>query len=133
MQEVEKLKKDSSELKEKSKMQPSQDNLVNMVKKLEKGSTVISSAPQRHLKISKRKIQEKKKLEAIKCNECSNTRHFDSHCPTKLKAQETLSTKQISSIRRRLCLLTILNIVVEFMCVPNNEVMEMSEWGEESG
>jgi hypothetical protein len=46
MQEVEKLKKDSSELKEKSKMQPSQDNLVNMVKKLEKGSTVISSAPQ---------------------------------------------------------------------------------------
>ena len=45
MKEVEKLKKDLSELKEKSQVKPSQDNCVNMVKKLEKGSTVTSSTP----------------------------------------------------------------------------------------
>ena len=55
-QEVEKLKKDLSELKEKSQVQPSQDNRVNMVKKLEKGSTITSSTPQQQLKISKSKI-----------------------------------------------------------------------------
>uniref|UniRef100_K3ZLZ5 Uncharacterized protein n=1 Tax=Setaria italica TaxID=4555 RepID=K3ZLZ5_SETIT len=55
MQEVERLKKDLSELKGKSQVQPSQDNHEIMVKKVEKGSTVTYSAPQ-HLKINKSKI-----------------------------------------------------------------------------
>ena len=84
-------------------MQPSQDNRVNTVKKLEKESTVTSSAPQRKIKINKRKIQEKKIFEHIKCYECSKMRHFASHCPTKLKAQEIISKKHGSSIKRRLC------------------------------
>ena len=74
-------------------MQPSQDNRANMVKKLEKGSTVTNSAPQQHLKTSKSKIQENKKFEHIKCHECSKIGHFASHCPTKLKTQETISKK----------------------------------------
>jgi hypothetical protein len=62
-----------------------------MVKKLEKGSTVTSSTPQQHIKINKSKIQEKDK------------EHPTSHCPTKLKAQETISKKIRRSTRRRLC------------------------------
>jgi hypothetical protein len=77
-QEVENLK---YVLKEESKVQPSQDSCDDMVKKLEKGSTVTSSTPQQHIKISKSKIQEKEKG------------HVASHCPTKLKAQETISMK----------------------------------------
>jgi hypothetical protein len=42
-QEVEKLQKNLCVLKEKSKVQPSQDNCEDMVKKLEKGSTITSS------------------------------------------------------------------------------------------
>jgi hypothetical protein len=44
-QEVEKLQKDLYVLKEKSKVQPSHDNHEDMVKKLEKGSTIASSTP----------------------------------------------------------------------------------------
>jgi hypothetical protein len=62
-----------------------------VVKKLEKGSTVMRSTPQQQIKINIRKIQEKKKG------------HVASHCPTKLKAQETTSKKKRSSIKRRLC------------------------------
>jgi hypothetical protein len=78
-------------LKEESQVQPPQDNRDNMVKKLEKGSTVTSSTPQQHIKINKSKIQEKEKG------------HATSHCPTKLKAQETISKKRRRSTRRRLC------------------------------
>jgi predicted transcriptional regulator len=42
-QEVEKLQKDLYVLKEKNKVHPSQDNCEDMVKKLEKGSTITSS------------------------------------------------------------------------------------------
>jgi cell division protein FtsB len=59
-QEVEKLQKNLYELKEKSKVQPSQDNRESMVKKLEKGSTVTSSTPQQHTTSQKNKIQEKR-------------------------------------------------------------------------
>jgi hypothetical protein len=78
-------------LKEESQGQPPQDNRGNMVKMLEKGSTVTSSTPQQHIKINKSKIQEKEKG------------HATSHCPTKLKAQETISEKRRKSTRRRLC------------------------------
>ena len=102
-QEVEKLKKDLSELKEKSKVQPSQDNRTNMVKKLERGSNVTSSTPQQQIKNNKNKIQVKNRFEHIKCYQCSKMGHFASHCPTKLKAQEIISKKHGSSIKRRLC------------------------------
>jgi hypothetical protein len=88
---VEKLKRDLYVLKEESQVQPPQDNRNDMVKKLEKGSTVTSSTPQQHIKTNKIKIQEKEKG------------HATSHCPTKLKAQETISKKRRRSTRRRLC------------------------------
>jgi hypothetical protein len=90
-QEVEKLKRDLYVLKEESQVQPPRDNRDDMVKKLEKGSTVTDSTPQQHIKTNKSKIQEKEK------------RHVTSHCPTKLKAQETISKKRRRSTRRRLC------------------------------
>jgi hypothetical protein len=62
-----------------------------MVKKLEKGSTVTSTTLQQHIKINKSKTQEKEKG------------HATSHCPTKLKAHETISKKRRRSTRRRLC------------------------------
>jgi hypothetical protein len=64
-QEVEKLKRDLYVLKEESQVQPSQDNHDDMVKKLEKGSTITSSTPQQHIKIIKGNIQEKKKDMAL--------------------------------------------------------------------
>jgi hypothetical protein len=90
-QEVEKLKRDLYVLKEESQVQPPEDNRDDVVKKLEKGSTVTSSIPQQHIKINKANIQEKKKG------------HGTPHCPTKLKAQETISKKRRRSTGRRLC------------------------------
>jgi hypothetical protein len=90
-QEVGNLNRDLYVLKEESKVQHSQDNCYDMVKKLVKGSTVASSTLQQHIKTNKSKIQEKKKG------------HFASRCPTKLRAQETISKKKRSSTRRRLC------------------------------
>jgi hypothetical protein len=58
-QVVVKLQKNLYVLKEKSKMQPSQDNREDMVKKVEKGSTVVSSTLQQHTMTHKNKIQEK--------------------------------------------------------------------------
>jgi hypothetical protein len=79
-------------LKEKSKIQPSQDNCEDMVKKLEKGSTVASSTSQQHTKTHKNKIQEKSKIGHIKFQ----------HRPTKHKAQESpqevLKIKHVESV-----------------------------------
>jgi hypothetical protein len=47
---------------EKSKMQPSQDNREDMVKKLERGSTVTSSIPQQHTMTHKNKIKKRASL-----------------------------------------------------------------------
>jgi hypothetical protein len=91
--EVEKLQKDLYLLKEKSKVQPSQDNCEDMVKKLEKGSTVISSIPQRHTMIHKNKIQEKSKVGQVKSQ----------YRLTKHKAQESLSKNPRSSNKWRVC------------------------------
>jgi hypothetical protein len=90
-QEVEKLKRDLHVLKEESQVQPSQDKRDDMVKKLEKGSTVTNSTPQQHIKIIKGNIQAKK------------TGHDTPHPPTKLKAQETISKNKRRSTRGRLC------------------------------
>jgi hypothetical protein len=92
-QEVEKLQKDLYVLKEKSKVQPSQDNHEDMVKKLEKGSTVTSSTPQQHIMTHKNKIQEKSKVEQVKSQ----------YRPIKHKTQESLSKKPRSSNKWRVC------------------------------
>jgi hypothetical protein len=62
-----------------------------MVKKLEKGSTIASSTPQQHTKTRKNKIQEKSKVGHNKSQ----------HCPSKKKAQESLSKKPRSSSKWR--------------------------------
>jgi hypothetical protein len=53
-------------LQEKIKVQPSQDNREDMMKKLENGSTVASSTPQQHTRTHKHKIQEKSKVGQVK-------------------------------------------------------------------
>jgi hypothetical protein len=92
-QEVEKLQKDLYVLKEKSKVQPSQDNCEDMVKKLEKGSTVTSLTPQQHTMTHKNKIQEKSKVGQVKSQ----------YSPIKHKAQESLSKKLKSSNKWSVC------------------------------
>jgi predicted nuclease with TOPRIM domain len=92
-QEVENLQRDLCVLKEKSKMQPSQDNHQDMVKNLEKGSIVASSTLQQHTNTHKNRIHEKSKVEHIKYQ----------HRPTKHKAQESLSKKPRSSNKWRMC------------------------------
>jgi hypothetical protein len=92
-QEVEKLQKDLYVLKEKSKVQPSQDNREDMVKKLEKGSTVTSLIPQQPTMTHKNKIQEKSKVGQVKSQ----------YRPTKHKAQESLSKRPRSSNKWRVC------------------------------
>jgi hypothetical protein len=91
--EVEKLQKDLYVLKEKSKVEPSQDNREDVVKKLEKGSTATSSTPQQHTMNHKNKIQGKSKVGQDK----SQFR------PIKHKAQESLSKKPRSSNKWRVC------------------------------
>jgi hypothetical protein len=92
-QEVEKLQKDLCVLKEKSKVQPSQDKCEDMVKKLEKGSTATSSTPQQHTMTHKSKIQEHSKIGQIKSQ----------YRPIKHKAQELVSKKPRSSNKWRVC------------------------------
>jgi hypothetical protein len=92
-QKVEKLQKDLYVLKEKSKVQPSQDNREDMVKKLEMGSTATRSTPQQHTINHKNKIQEKSKVGQIKSQ----------HRPIKHKTQESLSKKSRSSNKWRVC------------------------------
>jgi hypothetical protein len=74
-------------LKEKSKVQPSQDNREEMVKKLEKGSTITISTPQQYTMTHKNKIQEKSKVGQVKTQ----------YRPIKHNAQESLSKKPRSS------------------------------------
>ena len=69
-QEVEKLKGDLIKLKGKNQVQPSQDNRVYMVKKLENGSTATSANPQQDSSAANRKSHEKKSFGHIKCFKC---------------------------------------------------------------
>jgi hypothetical protein len=92
-QEVEKLQKDLCVLKEKSQVQPSQDNRESMVKKLEKGSTVTRSIPQQHTMTHRNMIQEKSKIGQIKSQ----------YRPIKYMTQESLSRKPRSSNKWRVC------------------------------
>jgi hypothetical protein len=92
-QEVEKLQKDLYVLKEKRKVQPSQDNRESMVKKLEKGSTATRSTPHQHTMTHKNKIQEKSKVGQNKSQYRS----------IKYKTQEPLSKKPRNSNKWRVC------------------------------
>jgi succinate dehydrogenase flavin-adding protein (antitoxin of CptAB toxin-antitoxin module) len=92
-QEVEKLQNDLYVLKEKSKMQPSQYNREDMMKKLEKGSTVTSSIPQQHKMTHKNKIEGKSKVGQVK-SQYRSTKH---------KAHESLSKTPRSSNKWRVC------------------------------
>jgi hypothetical protein len=83
-QEVEKLQKDLYVLKEKSIVQPSQDNRERMVKKLGKGSTATSSTPQQHTTSHKNKIQGKSEIWQIK-PQYRPIKH-KSHSPRSLEA-----------------------------------------------
>jgi hypothetical protein len=79
--EVEMLKMELSWLKSKCHVQPSQDNLDNMVNKLENGATVtcsklpLTDLTKSHHKSSMYKI---KKKTHVKCFECSTMGHFSS-------------------------------------------------------
>jgi DNA repair exonuclease SbcCD ATPase subunit len=92
-QEIEKLQKDLYVLKEKSEVQPSQDNRESMVKKLEKESTATRSTPQQHTMTHKNKIQEKSKVGQSKSQ----------YHPIKYKTQESLSKKPRNSNKWRVC------------------------------
>jgi hypothetical protein len=74
-------------------VQPSQDNCEDMVKKIEKGSTIASSTPQQHTRTHKHKIQEKGKVGQVKPQY-----HLIKH-----KAQESLSKKPRSSNKCGVC------------------------------
>jgi hypothetical protein len=98
------LKMELSRLKGKGHLQPSQDNRDHMVKKFEKGSTVIcTKLPQINLKTTYQKIDttKMKKKAHVKCFECSTLRHFSSECPNKKNDQAKLSRRQRSLYQRR--------------------------------
>jgi hypothetical protein len=101
MQEVEKLKKDVAKLKGKEKVQPSQDNREPMVKKLEKRTIVTRSISQQSHKINDHKIEDKMKLDHIKCYKCSRMGHYASMCSFKQEDNSNQSKRQRNLAQRR--------------------------------
>jgi hypothetical protein len=83
MQEVEKLKKEVAKLNGKENVQPSQDNREPMVKKLEKRIIITRSISQESHKINDHKIEDKMKIDHIKCYKCSHMGHYASMCSFK--------------------------------------------------
>jgi hypothetical protein len=101
MQEVEKLKKEVAKLKRKEKVQPSQDNREPIVKKLEKRIVVTRSISQQSNKINDHKIEDKMKLDHIKCYKCSHMRHYASMCSFKQEDNSNQSKRKKSLAQRR--------------------------------
>jgi hypothetical protein len=101
--ENEMVKKELSQLKGKSHVQPSQDNRDHMMKKIEKGSTVTcAKLPQINLKTSYQKVDKPKiKKAQVKCFECSTLGHFSSECPNKKSDKAKPSRRQRSLSQRR--------------------------------
>ncbi|TVU02053.1 hypothetical protein EJB05_52419, partial [Eragrostis curvula] len=97
VREVEKLKNELRVLRGKSHVQPSQDNRDDMVKKLEKGSTVtctkspINKLKEIHDKSDKQMFKKKAQVMYL---ECSSIGHFASKCPSKKIDQTSLSRRQ---------------------------------------
>jgi hypothetical protein len=101
MQEVEKLKKEVAKLKGKEKVQPSQDNHEPVVKKLEKRIIVTRSISQQSHKINDHKIEDKMKLDHIRCYKCSHMGHYASMCSFKQEDNSNQSKRQRSIAQRR--------------------------------
>jgi hypothetical protein len=102
--ENELLRMELSRLKGKGNVQPSQDNCENMVKKLEKGSTITCAMlPQINLKISYQKVDKAKikKKAHVKCFKCSTLGHLSSECSNKRNHQGKHSRRQRSLSQRR--------------------------------
>jgi hypothetical protein len=98
--EVEKLQLELTKLKSMVQVQPSQDNRVTMVKKLEKGSNATTSAPQQG-QIKKKKIQVKeKRLVQLKG---SKMEHNSFMCPMEIKNKTKLARRQRYLARTRAC------------------------------
>jgi hypothetical protein len=98
------LKMELSRLKGKDHVQPSQNNHDHMVKKLEKGSTVIcAKLSQINLKTSYQKVDKTKtkKKAHVKCIECSTLGHFLSKGLNKENDQAKLSRRYRSLYQRR--------------------------------
>jgi hypothetical protein len=84
------LNMELSQFKGKEHVQPSQYNNENMVKKIEKGLTIIyTKLPQINLKTSYQKVDKAKikKKPHVKCFKCSTLGHFSSKCPNKKSDQ----------------------------------------------
>ena len=75
-------------------MRPSQDNHDPVVKKLEMGSNVTSSAHQQGQKRIKHKILWKKCLEHIKCFKCLEKGHYARNCQIMSDKEAQLSRNQ---------------------------------------
>jgi hypothetical protein len=93
-----------SRLNDKCHVQSSQDNHDHMVKKFEKGSTVIcAKLPQINLNTSYQKVDKTKikKKAHVKCFECSTLGHFSSEYPNKKNDQAKLFRRQRSLSQRR--------------------------------
>jgi hypothetical protein len=102
--ENEMLKMELSRLKDKCHVQLSQDNRDHIVKKLEKGSTVICvKLLQINLKTSYQKFDNPKikKKAHVKRFECSTLGHFPSECPNERNDQTKPSRRQRSLSQRR--------------------------------
>jgi hypothetical protein len=102
--ENEMLKMEFSRLRGKGHVQPSQDNRDDMVKKLEKGSTVTcAKLSQINLKTSYQKVNKTKikKNALVKCFECSTLGHFSFKYPNKKNEQPKPSRRQRSLSQRR--------------------------------
>jgi len=91
-QEIGKLKNDLIKSRSMSQVQPSQDNRDNMVKKLEKGSTVTSSSS----KLDQAKNH--KTQEELKGSKLSSLVNPSSNKSSKQKSQATLERRQAQRI-----------------------------------
>jgi hypothetical protein len=89
------LKMKLSQLKDKCHMQPFQDNRDHMVKKLEKGLTILcAKLPQINLKTSYQKVDKTNIKKKTLVFMCSTLRHFSSKCLNKKNGQAKLSRRQ---------------------------------------
>ena len=103
MCEVKRLKEEVTKLKSKGSVRPSQDNHDPVVKKLEMGSNVTSSAHQQGQKRIKHKILWKKCLEHIKCFKCLEKGHYARNCQIMSDKEAQLSRNQKKLPENRVC------------------------------
>ena len=97
---MERLRNDVIRLKGKERAQPSQDNRVNMVKKLEKGSNLASSKAQQKNHISSKANTTKSKKHGKRmCYGCGLYGHEWAMCPHKSWADKVEAANQKASTK----------------------------------